>query len=259
MGFRVDGNRVVHVDDGSHSFADTTIGKNPTVAKTQCQQNKLEVYSLLLRTKNKTDKRDVGDNCPLIYALKSKEGLSVTYNSFKPLVEPLNEIIKKLLVQFETKKIRYDVVIPMPSSHNISNVLANKLSKALGIPVNKELFRKSNIQDIEHQIVNPIAADSGITHAAKVNIMNAVRKAKDAGNNFSMSDVKTDFRTFLKPLTLNENKIQEYRSVLLVDDLFATGSTLIQAKDELLSYGVCSEVRSVVLFSPLNGRIKKRL
>ncbi|MEZ9516785.1 phosphoribosyltransferase family protein [Vibrio splendidus] len=259
MGFKVDENGVVHVDETSHSFANTTVEKNPTLATTKCKRNRLEVYSLLLRTKNKTDKREIGDNCPLIYALKSKEGLSVTYKSFKSLVAPLNDIISKLITEFEAKQIAYDAIIPMPSSHNISNILANKLSKELGVPIETELFRKSNAEDIEVQIANPASKALKIPHSAKVNIMNAVKKARDTGNNFSMSDVKTNFRAFIKPLTLNNLEgSHSYRSVLLVDDLFATGSTLIQAKDELLGGRVCEEVRSVVLFSPLNGRIKRK-
>ncbi len=90
MGFRVDEKRIVHLEPDTNEFGDTRIEKNPTSTQTHCAQYPLIVHSLILRRAGKRTNKAIGDNCPLIYALKGRDGLSVTYSSVKPMIRLFN-------------------------------------------------------------------------------------------------------------------------------------------------------------------------
>jgi hypothetical protein len=83
MEFVVNSDGLVFVAHDNKSHGDTRISSNPTSSMTHCKHHPLTVYSIFIRHKNKTNKRDTGDNCPLIYALKRKKilGLAITHLS----------------------------------------------------------------------------------------------------------------------------------------------------------------------------------
>lgn len=79
--------------------------------------------------------------------------------------------------------------------------------------------------------------------------------ANDLGRNFSISDVPTPLRQHLDPLKINASLI-ENGSYLLVDDLFAVGATLLNAKEKMIGINSNINVLGAVLFSPYNNRIR---
>lgn len=224
---------------------------------THCKNAPLEVCSLLFRTKNSTNKREVGDNCPLIYALKQKENLHVSYSSIKGLMPDLNRIIAKYIDNVSNSGDRFDAIVTVPSGHSIVSMLAKRLSKVLNVPVDDQMFRKANGNDIKQELLNDRFGDSQIPRGPRVQIMNAVSKANEENRAFSMSDVHTKNRNYISPLWISNALNRRYYSVLLVDDLFASGKTLIHAKNCLIADNVCTSVKAVCLFSPLNGKIKR--
>ncbi|QZN90547.1 phosphoribosyltransferase family protein [Idiomarina abyssalis] len=260
MGFKVDGYGIVYLDENTDMFGDTRLSHNPTCTKTLCKEDPIFIYSLFLRKRNRTKKRDVGDNCPLIYALKSKENLKVTYNSIKPVILLLNDIIDKFLEQQLAMGCNFEAIVPVPSNHKIVRILSRRLGKKLNIPVEENLFRKARNDDIKGQLLLDKFGNNAVPQGARVNIMNAVGNADKNGKDFSISDVKTKNRKYVKPVIFNEETdSNKYRSIVLVDDVCSTGSTLVHAKDALHLNSFCSQIVAVCLFSPLSGRLKERI
>jgi len=257
MGFEIDQSGKVSVNHDNNNFGDTRIQSNPTDATTKCNSNPLTVHSLILRHKNHTTNknRSIGDNCPLIYALKKKENLSITYNSFKPLVPNLKKIIEKFLQQQQSLGMIFQEVISMPSSHSISKILGNRMANSFSAYHQSSAFTKATALDVKQQVVNDFRR---INHAARTNITNAANRALTEGREFSLSDVSTKHRKFVQHISLNPNYNINYdHKILLVDDLFATGKTLTTAKSLLIQKGVDPlMIVGLCLFSPLDGRIR---
>jgi hypothetical protein len=251
LGFVVEANGLVRVEHNINNYGATTPNRNPTNAKTRCENNPLRVFSIFLRRSYGGAGKGKGDNCPFIYAVKGKQNLHVNYSSIKFLNHSMIDILKKFSEQQERDKIKYDLIIPMPSSHQISNILASRLSLYLPDSVIEPgLFRKSTSEDVRGQV-------EGIPHGARINIINAINKAVESNKNFSLSDVDTQNRKYIFPI----EKVAEMKSVkrvLLVDDLFATGTTLITAKNLIKASNPQVIVEAMCLFSPLDGRVRNK-
>jgi len=259
LGFIVNENGLISVDHSINDFGVTSTRGNPTGAKTHCMIP-MSVHSIFLRhDRNTNSKYDnipsklIGDNCPFIYAVKKKApNLFVNNQTIRDLCKPMNQILDAFVKKQSSDNIKYDFVIVIPSSHNIAGILAKRIKNRLDIPLLNDLLRKSNSTDVFQQVNN----DSSIPQGAKVNIINAVKKSNTTKAPFSLSDVSTKYRSYVNPVALAKNTSLGSR-VLLVDDLFATGTTLITAKDVLLANDPNLIVDSLCLFSPLNGRIRK--
>ena len=254
MGFRINNKtKVVHVEHDINDFGHTNVAKNPTHTSFNCANRQIRLSSLFLRTKNKTDKGAIGDNCPLIYALKNKRELSVTYNSFKPLVPNFYEILNKLVIQSE-HQFNFDLIIPIPSSHKLNLIIAKRIARIANCPVDDSIFRKSTADDILSFVQR---SDVDLEHPARINIVKAVNKSKKLAQAFSLSDVATAYRHYILPIQLAQSFKVYGKRVLLVDDLVSSGSTLKCAATLLLDFDSKIYVEALSLFSPLNGRLKR--
>ena len=258
MGFKIDENLVVHLDQNSSSFGDTSLERNPTWTKTHCMISPISVCSLVLRLSAKSSRKDsIGDNCPLIYALKQRDELKVTLTSLKPMVPLLHQLLDKFYQQQQLQNVGYDVIVPMPSSHNLTNILAKCLSSRFAIPIATHLFRKTTPDDVLTQLKKDRLGPNSIPHNARLKITAAIQQATINNESFSLSRVPTRFRKYVCPVALNVADVPSFKRVLLVDDLFASGRTLISAKDQLFKHIPAANIEALCLFSPHNGRVKK--
>lgn len=259
MGFLVHPTGLVSVDHDINDFAETTIVRNPSFAKMKANPD-MGVYSVFIRrarkqaSKTQGNTRLIGDNCPFIYAVKRKTpGLHVNFKTIRDLVAPLNQILDKFVEQQHQNGIVYDLIVPMPSSHRIADILATRLSRKTGVPICNGLFRKSTANDV----ADMVNTDRDMPHNAKLNIFSAIQLATTEQRPFSLGDVKTEFRHYIRPLSLSGD-IGNDQNILLVDDLFASGKTLMTARDELLGCASGLTIDALCLFSPLNNRIRNR-
>lgn len=253
MGFIVESDGLVVVDHSTHSFCNTSIFGNPTEVSTRCKQHPMKVYSILLRRKVDSVKVERGDNCPLIYAMKRKHGLYVTRDSIGDLCSNIYSIMSKFSKDRVVEGNVYDFIIPMPSSHKISFYLAKKISEFfVGSSVRNDFFRKASVDEILHQV----NSNKSMPRGAKVSIVNTISSAIERKVSFSIGELNTNYRGYVDPLIFNGGDFVGKR-VLLVDDLFATGATIISAKNHIRSIGGVVKVDALCLFSPLNGRIRR--
>lgn len=254
MGFYITDENKVCIDHTIKDFGETTADRNPTYDFTQCQHRAMRITSVFKRYGYDGKGKPIGDNCPWIYGVKRKQNLIVSYSGVKPLVAPFQEIISKFATDCAQRGMQFDVIIPMPSSHRIASVLARRTSEALGkIPIEQGVFLKSTSQDVQNMVDG-----TDIPRGAKINIVNAISKAAESGKAFSLSDVKPIFRQYVSPVSLVPGQYT-WRNILLVDDLYATGQTLIAAKEALFrDLDGLHNVESLCLFSPLNGRIRNK-
>ncbi len=249
MGFIVSKEGWVTIDHSINDFGNTRTEDNPTYAKTRCVERPVDVYSVFLR--NKTLTKAPGDNCPFIYGLKRKQELKVGYGAVKKMLPSLSIILEKFAKQQSGQEKHYDMILPMPSSHKISTILAKRVSMQFdNSKVQSTAFRKANGQDIEAQI-----ASLDLERGVRQNIMNAINIADRENKPFSLSDVLVSNRSHLAPLIQQESIIGAKR-VLLVDDLYATGQTVITAKNLIIKDNPSVKIDVLCLFSPLNGRIR---
>ena len=252
MGFYVTESGFVGVDHSIKNFGDTTVQTNPTKARTACG---LVVHSVFLRQSNRASKSDVGDNCPMIYALKGKQGLYTT----KRQIHILNQSFAVILANFVTENC-YNYIIPMPSSSNISKILANRVKRSIKHSILLDLFKKISVLDAANQINMSV----DLEYADKAALRMAIKRQKNTVGElgeFSLKEVKTPLRKFISPVVIHDHKelpvFTGTPKFLLVDDLFSTGTTLLAAKRAILNLYPTAHVEALCLFSPLNGRIKK--
>ncbi|EZQ00932.1 hypothetical protein, partial [Acinetobacter sp. Ver3] len=106
MGFKVIDNLVI-VDHSTNHYAITT----PTKKKSPCIYTKknidslnLSIYSIFYRSVIDRKLHKLGDNCPLLYALKGKQNLVVTKDSMKDLKVPFYQILEILKNEITDKR-----------------------------------------------------------------------------------------------------------------------------------------------------------
>lgn len=253
MGFEVKDDGFVVVNHNHNRFGKTDVDGNPTAAKSSCG---LTVHSIFKRLphKSKAPKSEIkGDNCPLIYALKGKDGLYTQSAEVKKLISPGKQIINTFIAG---KPDGYDLILPMPSAHNISLILARRVFKLL--PESSIIpngLKKATVRQIFQQLKN-----NNLGHNANAAITKQLKEMeRDVGLDglFSIKNIPPKYRRGLSPVVLTDSMPDKASRILLVDDLFSTGSTLFGARNLLQRYTPNADIEALCLFSPYKGKIRR--
>lgn len=254
MGFSVADDGLVSINHQVNQYAVTAanIGKSPCSVQTKCSQPMI-IHSIYYRPKNSKSSRLKGDNCPFIYAWKKKvPDLYITRHSLVGMREDfyilLSQMVNKIL---EFHKV--DFIVPMPSKHCLSSSLARRISRLIpeAILFDNLFVKKSNDEMIEQ------IKCSNLDSLDKSKLIYVINRATESGTGFSISDVPTYLREYLDPVKITQNSLLE-GTYLLVDDLFATGSTIINAKEKIIKNSSNNIILGAVLFSPHLNKINKR-
>lgn len=254
MGFSIADDGLVSINHHVNHYAVTVAntGKSPCSVQTKCSQP-MTIHSIYYRPKNSKSSRLKGDNCPFIYAWKKKvPDLYVTRYSLLGMREEfyvlLDQMINSILEYYTI-----DFIVPMPSKHCLSSSLAKRISRL--IP-EAQIFDNLFIKKTNDEMIGQIKC-SDLSSLDKSRLEYVINRATESGTGFSISDVPTYLREYLDPVEMTQKALPK-GTYLLVDDLFATGSTIINAKDKIIENSNNNIILGAVLFSPHLNKINKR-
>ncbi|MBP2169467.1 hypothetical protein J2125_002659 [Erwinia toletana] len=247
MGLILQGQHVI-VDHSCRDWLLTSPEGNPTIEKS----GDLKVYSVfrrqLLSGKHRRDRqqRKPGDNCPLIYALKRKEGLFTDIASIRRLYDSFGFILHNIATQ---EPAGYQHIISMPSAHNISHITGRRFARKFQARHITDFLRKVTVEEAFMLLDK---ADIDIENNRRIEFRIKLQ-AKEVGLNgkFSLKSIPTKFRGILPPLRLNIVPTLTFlpTRILIVDDLMATGTTLSTAAHIISQQYPGATVDAACLFS----------
>ncbi|EMG2119042.1 hypothetical protein IPC1147_32970 [Pseudomonas aeruginosa] len=240
MGLVVRENLVTVDHQVKHHLVSTVEG-NPKVSSTDCG---LRVTSIFTRLKASAKARrgrlQIGDNCPMLYALKAKDGLITNHSSIRLLTASGREILGLI-----SQDVAADTVVYMPSGYNLSRIIAKRCAKAFDAQLLEGVFRKTTKLEA-YEMLSIADRNGDISPPDKQSLL--FRMKKSAG--FSLKDIPVSFRQFFVPLHLAAGFEGVVKGrVVLVDDLLASGQTLSVAAALIRGMPGVTSVEAVCLFS----------
>lgn len=258
MGLYINGltNEVV-VDHQSSEYLFTTSKGNPVVERV----HGVNVRSVFKRVKasgkrqnSRNRSKSVGDNCPLIYALKEQQNLWVSQSSVKSLNEYIPIILSKICDSLDGS---VTCIVPIPSNYPLARILSKRLSRSFGVEVFDDVFRKNNFFQASRRAASLLEDKSlanyhGLTQNDLKKIRNYVKNGmKQGGASYSAKCIGTQFREWFDPLRSGPSisLLKSYDKVLLVDDLLASGGTLDCASNILKNRNILESNNAVTWFS----------
>lgn len=222
------------------------IPEQPTLLFKSSWEKSSSQYSIFKRFQTRRSRgKHLGDNCPILYALKTLQGLSVskdTRNSFFAYVE-------KCIKYHFKDNFPFDVLIVMPSKHDIGTTIANIISQNYKVHVITNYFSKNTPREALNEI-NKMDIPVSIKDSLKASIDRDM-------HNLSLKNIHTKYRKYV-PILVTKNTWVPVLSekVLLIDDIVSSGSTLKLARDLILQHSPqLKTVESLVLFGKLNNKI----
>lgn len=228
MGLVIHGTHVV-VDHACKDWLVTEPAGNPT----EEWVGELRIWSVFRRrlasAKLQRDRRlkMLGDNCPIIYALKGKQGLTTDLASILHLSRSFDVILDDIA---NRDTDGYDAVISMPSSHPLSAMVATRFARKFSAPHLENVFRKITVEEALTMLDR---ADIDVADHKRL-AFRIGKQLQSAGFHgaFSLKDIPVVFRHVFTPLKINAGALSlTTLRVLLVDDLLATGTTMVTAAE----------------------------
>ena len=250
MGLRLDGSTVV-VDHAVKDHLYTGTYSNPS----KYTVGDVDVISVYRRKKSSgVERRDrlakrTGDNCPLIYALKRVDGLDVKVGSIKKLLEYmpaiLDEVVEKLPKDFTH-------IVTIPSSHQLARILAKRIALRMNIPILDGLLEKSTCFEATMRADTLLKkSPKSVPREIEVALRNTVKNVrKTAKLPYSSKFTPVHIRNHFDPLKISPRAtgFTEEAKVLLIDDLLASGETLVAANHLLKCLGLKANCQAVTWF-----------
>lgn len=227
MGIAVNG-KVVIYDPSSKDLVNSRVRDNPILQT----MGDLTVYSIFRRVKTKRD--NAGDGNPLIYALKGANGYSIDLDSITSFLPEFYAILPKA-----APLVMASYVLTIPSSSKVASMFARRVARALAVPLAPF--------DMSKKLHRAVCADldllfrSGAIPKRDRRNLQAIRHdlGRSLSTTFTMKLVDSSLRRYFSPFVIRHpEQVPQGTSVLVVDDLLSSGSSLRAARDLLRSHGV---------------------
>jgi hypothetical protein len=230
-------NKVVRFDPYSNGLINNQISDNPVVQHV----NGMDVYTIFRRVRTKDAP---GDGNPLIHALKGAQGYSIDRANIVAFMPSFRGILAKL-----TPHCQADYVIPVPSRSKVAHMCAKRVGGYTGGKVEGSLLQKKMHRDVCSDL--DLLLRSTPIHKQDKRDLASVRRdlGRSSSTYFSMKNIDLPLRKYFAPFKVAKvAQIPAGCSVLLVDDLLSTGTSLQCAKQLLALHGI-TDVRFLCLFS----------
>ena len=236
MGINVHDDNRVEFDDTHQDRVDTSLARNMSSKHVQGVP-----YHFIFRRK-RSRASDAADGNPLIYALKEMKGFRMDAACRTLVMDRAQQVVLK-----DRAKLAADAIISIPSSYSFCNEFSEMLGAWLGIPVIAgDFIGKKTVSQVlaEAQAGNPQFPNSYVHGLYKDQIKKW--QALPANTQVALKHVDTKIRPYFNHLALNPPlpNLQE-RSVLVVDDIMASGTSLrctielLQGQGVHVASGVC--------------------
>lgn len=230
------------VDHSHNDFAVTTVDGNPITANYQG----LSVTSIFKRTMNRR-RKGVGDNSPILYAFKGMHGLRTQYGTVASLTANFYQILDKFL---EQRGEGWDLIIPVPSSHQIANIVAKRVMREVsGATLEVSALRKVSAGQVKSQVRGLQIKSKDKSQLGQY--VNRFIKYNGVNVDFQMKSI-TDpkLRKHINPVSFGSlNARTPPMRVLLVDDMVTSGTSLNFARQAIVERYPLVEVHALTLLS----------
>ncbi len=225
MGIDVSEQREVSFNDSHNEMLDTSVERNPSTKK----RKGLLIWSIYRRQRHRGHQ---SDGNPIIHALKQNHGYSIQKSELVKFLPSFYEVLRKTL---EGKS--FDLIVPMPSSHFINDYFARRIARELpGSRISDDLLEKKRVGEVIEDL-EAVTVDSDGLRREITQLLNRLNKSSP-GKEFSLKEVTSHrLRKIIQPLKLSGEVEVGGKSVLLIDDLLATGTTLVNSHNLLKKKG----------------------
>lgn len=247
MGLNVIDKNVFFVEDHQKLLNTSKITK-PWINEVPPKGKSLKVYSLFQRRRSRRGEEG-GDGNPLIYALKGHKEYIVCCREMVKL-KPFFDHNLSVCIKY----LDFDVVVLSPSSYGIASFLFARLVKLeVDAIFYEEVFEKVTNKDaidqIKHNILDKKSPKGRRYYTTLLSVLE-----KNLDLTFSMKEVIPQYRRGLLVYKFTDafnKKILKNKKILLIDDLLATGSSLLTAQELLVGAGA-KTVSALCIFSALH-------
>ncbi len=243
MGFVVDaGNRLVTVDHSHNHYCVTKPEGNPVELMLT---NTLKVTSIFARTKGKRDRRDPGDNSPMLYVIKGLHELRTTPRDIALLCASF----RKILPVYTANGFTWDWIVPLPSSSPVCLRFA------------KRVLKQTQCGSCYPDALHKLTAGNVLANLNNLNITSRERtqvrsdinrfiKANGAGAFFQIKSVNVALRHHINPLAWGSVPLgtNPPKNILLIDDMVTSGTSLVNAEAILKSRYPAVKIEALTLF-----------
>jgi len=240
MGIEVSADKVVTLNDQHQNGVDTSVDGNPAKGRFRGIQL-LHVFS----RNQRGARRDDGN--PLIHALKGRRGFSIAAHWQSQVMCRAKAILEKAAEQFQG----FDYVLPMPSSSPFCAEFAELVAQATCAPIlNPDFLRKRRVEEVLAETKANPPKVVGRLKTALASQLYAWEKTNPKAI-YQAKDVDVGLRRFFNAFALEgEAPDLQGKRVLIVDDVFATGSSLASLR-EIVGNQLGAEVSAVFFLSGL--------
>jgi hypothetical protein len=236
MGISIDANKAVHYDGATNDLINSRIADNPVVQRVEG----IQVYSVFRRVKLNGAK---GDGNPLIYALKSANGYSINIENILAFMPEFRGVLAKVAQHCKT-----DYVMPIPSKSLVAAMFAKRVSRCTGGLFENSMLQKKIHKDVCND-VNLLLQSKALGRGDRRSLDVLKRELqRSMVATFEMKRIEHSLRHYFAPFKMKPSAAPLAGSVLLVDDLLSTGTSLLSAKQALALQGV-KDVKFLCLFS----------
>lgn len=239
MGIDITDDNQILFNNTHQKLVNTDINSNPTTTIV----HNISIHSIYKRIKTRSNQ---WDGNPLIYALKNQKGYKLSKTELKKFLYSFYYILNKLL-----QDKNYDLILVLPSSSNVAKGVSKRASRCFAKDlVVQDIFEKQSIGEVVDKIDIDMVTNKGKQKELKRQLSKLQKVDRD--KTFSMKNVPPKVREYFSPIKLqSEFDFSQYKNILIIDDLLATGNSIKSARDIILTQNSKVNIEGLCLFSRL--------